>query len=53
MASAAPSISPVGAENPCHPGRCPAKRGRFGPAFGVGRAGLGLAGGGMIFGLRA
>src|SRR5262249_9144058 len=31
----------------------PTERGRFGQALGVGRAGLGLAGGGMIFGLWA
>ena len=34
-------------------GRCPTERGRFGQALGVGRAGLGSAGGGMIFGLWA
>jgi hypothetical protein len=43
----------VGAENLCHLGRCPADGGRLGLAFGVGWAGLGLAGGGMIFGLWA
>ena len=31
----------------------PTERGRFGQALGVGRAGLGSAGGGMIFGLWA
>jgi len=44
---------PVSAENLCHLGRCPTERRRFGQAFGVGRAGLGSAGGGMIFGLWA
>jgi hypothetical protein len=43
----------VGAENLCHLGRCPTERRRFGQALGVGRAGLGSAGGGMIFGLWA
>jgi hypothetical protein len=38
----------VGAENLCNLGGCPAERGRFGQALGVGSAG-----GGMIFGLWA
>ena len=37
---------PVGGENLCHLGGCPA-------ASGAGLAGAGLAGGGMIFGLWA
>jgi hypothetical protein len=44
---------PVGAENLCRLGRCLADGGRLGLAFDVGRASLGLAGGGMIFGLWA
>jgi hypothetical protein len=43
----------VGAENLCRLSICPAGGDRLGPAFDVGRAGLGPAGGGMIFGLRA
>jgi len=41
---------PESAENLCHLGKGPAERGR---AFGMRRGGLGPAGGGMIFGLRA
>ena len=43
----------VGAENLRHLGRCSADCGRPGPRSGVGRAGLGLSGGAMIFGLWA
>jgi hypothetical protein len=43
----------VGAENLCYLGRCLAESGWFGPGFGVGGAGLGPAGGGMIFGMWA
>ena len=44
---------PVGAENLRHLGRCCADRGRLDPRSVVGRAGVGLSGGAMIFGLWA
>jgi hypothetical protein len=44
------AFEPESAENLCHLGKAPAERGR---TFGMRRAGLGPAGGGMIFGLWA
>ena len=51
----APEVSweAVGAENLCHLGRCLADGDRLDLALDVGRPGLGLAGGGMIFSLWA
>jgi hypothetical protein len=43
----------VRAENLCHLGICATARRRLGPACGAGRAGAGLVGGAMIFGLWA
>jgi hypothetical protein len=44
---------PVRAENLCHLGICATARRRLGPACGAGRAGAGMVGGAMIFGLWA